>query len=172
VPAETVDTTQTGHPERRRVRYLTYREFVIWAIGMMVAWLLILVAAVGAAWLAWTNDATVDRNGADAIYRACVGRAAGDIQTAVAIDQLRRLAVSPNRDGQPSAAQRERSRQFLERTQEPIDRLLSNAASRRITTKPGTALSRREQDRVRFLANSRCQQAATDFLAGSIASTP
>lgn len=156
------DDTEAGLPERRRLRYVTWDEHIHLVIGLLIAFFVLMaLSSVGIYW-AWNNGRKLERNGADAVLRSCISRADLRVTVAVAIDQLRVLALrEPN-----TAEEREAVRDFLARTQAPIDRLLSQAAGEPITNDPPGPLNDRVRNRVRELAAARCSEQADDFRVG------
>lgn len=85
-----------------------------------------------------------------AITRSCVDRADVRIAVAIGFDELRRLAIQEPKSAQERAA----VSAYIERTQGPIDRLLSDAAGAAFKTKG--ELTPGQIERVRSLAAGRC----------------
>ena len=153
------EVTPAGYPERRRVQYVTWdqmrRQLILIGIGYL---LLMVASSVGIYW-AWKNSQSLKRNGSDAILRSCESRADLRLTTAQAIDQLRLVALTKPTSKEQEQAQHE----FIVRTQQPVDKLISQAAGRPVHTNPPGPIPPSVTAKVRREAAARCEKQAADF---------
>lgn len=156
------EETNSGRPERRRDRYVTWDEHIDLVKGALIAFFVVVaMSSVGIYW-AWSNGQKLEDNGAAAVYRSCISRADLRVTVAVAIDQLRILALREPK----TPAEEKAVAEFIERTQAPVDRLLSQAAGEPIRTEPPGALRTGVRQRVLELAAVRCEEQRDDFRVG------
>jgi hypothetical protein len=132
-----------------------------WAKRATLAFLLLTAVSVGSAYLGYHAGAKSDRNTRSeaqrAVFRSCADRADLRLTVAVGFDELRRSAIAP---GQTTEA---RLGAFLTRTQEPIDRLLGEAAGHVVKTEPEQVVNDRVLDPIRDDATATCQRQASRF---------
>jgi hypothetical protein len=105
------------------LRWQVFRRFVRRA---SIAFVALAIASTLGAYLAYTEST-------DRTYAACLDRMDQRITTAIALDELRRSALTPPKNN----AEREGLAQFIQRTQGPINRLLSEAAGRPVRLTDG-----------------------------------
>lgn len=148
-----------------QVRVVRYEAFVrerarfgSWRRRATAAFVFLTVVSTLAAWLGY--DAGRDANvGIQAeaqrtVYSSCIDRADLRIAVAVGFDKLRRLALPPN-------ISHARQDEYLERTQEPINVLLTEAAERPVNTRG--AIGESTLASVRENVERRCSARADEF---------
>lgn len=110
------------------------QQWLRWVLIPFIG-LVLLVSAMGY-WI-WTadkeNDADLSAEGARATYTSCVDRGEGRFAVAVLGDDLRRLAVATDPATQ-TPEDRAQVKQFMQNTQPAVDRVLSDAVNRVVST--------------------------------------
>lgn len=145
-----------------KVRLLRAEVFARWRRRATIAFVGLAAAATLAGYLAYDagedSDRGIRQESARAITQSCRERLNLRITVAVAFDELRRAAVKPAVSG----PERRQYRDFLERTQRPIDALLSEAADRAVVTDAGP-IAEDDVKRVRTDGLALCAALAEGF---------
>lgn len=148
-----------------QIRVLRFEVFARWRRRATIAFVALMLVSAVAAYLAQhagSSSATNLRLEARrAVVRSCNDRADVRIAVAVGFDELRRFALREPR----SKAEKEASAAFIERTQVPIDRLLTEAAG--ATVKTVGELRPEQIDTVRKLGEDRCTALGERFDASA-----
>lgn len=156
-------TFEYEHPDGRKetVRVVRAEVFRRWRRRATAAFVGLMVVSSAGIYLAENSRSSSDRNlraeAHRAVTRSCQDRADVRITVAVGFDELRRLAITEPR----TAEERAQIAAFLERTQVPIDRLLSEAAGATVKTKG--ELRPDQIENVRDLATRRCRALGERF---------
>lgn len=170
----------TGAPVMEMSRVVRWEVFRYWKQRTLVAFLAVVAAATGAAYLGWaagrSSDTGLAKNARVAVQSSCEDRADGRITTALGFDQLRFAAITQRPKTQ---RQRREVERFLHATQGPINDLLDQAAfgsgpkhgetpihtEGALTTahRKGRVTEDPELRRARKLATIRCARSALKF---------
>jgi hypothetical protein len=150
-----------------RVRLVRWQVFERWRRRAAIAFVGLVIVSTFAVYLGdharRAATAGLSAEAQRAIRRSCEDRVDVRITVAAGFDELRRFAID---SGEPDggAARRRVVAGFLERTQPPSDRLLSEAAGATVKTtgevQPETVF------RVRDMAQKRCKAQAERFAQG------
>lgn len=118
----------------KKVEVVTASSFREWRRRATIAFVFLTAVATGAAYIGYDasedSDSGIRAEGEAAVARSCRDRLSLRITMAVALDDLRRAAVQPPE----TPAEKKAFREFIDRTQSPIESLLGEAAGRSVVT--------------------------------------
>lgn len=149
--AEPGELTPSGHPERRKKKYLSVEQFEAWRRRarnrLVVAWLLLAGVSSFAAWVGYEA-------GRDTDLRSCTSGAEFRVTVAAGFDDLRRLAIGVQPGTKPDSDELD----FLQATQPAVDRLLTQAAGSPIHPGGDGEVTQQVIDNTLAMAHERCKE--------------
>lgn len=148
---------ETGKPEK--VRVVRWESFERWRKRAAKAFVGLALVSSAGLYLTIEAQSEFAAEVESRVELACLDRANTRISVAVGLDELRRSAVVP--PARPTVMEQAQFEHFIERTQTPIDRLLTEAATATVKTKG--ELVPENIDTVRKLAAQSCARLAASF---------